>query len=154
MTVKDGSELTTKCSQLSLEPPDEMKKVFYRPTVKIWVNFGKYSLSSKEYYEMEDQGIVALEKMKSIKENAINFIFCELSSPVDTLFSLRYQTLPKFKSFKFLKYILDMLNPFILGKQIKNNNLSFGDIDKIKLITKYTNELSNSDLVILMKNHR
>lgn len=117
--------------------------------VKIWVNFGKYTLSDQAYYEMQEQGILGLEKIKSMKEEVIEHIFYEMASPIDIIFAGRYSSLSKIKNLNFLKYILEKLNPFILGRYMKKENISFGEIDKIRLISQYTNEVSNSDLVML-----
>lgn len=123
--------------------------------VKIWINSGDFRhLSSKDFSKLFDEGIASVEKIKSAKVAALDLIFFNMPTYIDNLFINKklFSLLPKIENINFFKIVVSGFNPNIFGKYIKENNIVFADIEKIKfLYKKITNQLSNDDLAMLYR---
>lgn len=113
---------------------------------KIWINIDRsIDISREEIEKLSFENIDKIEKVLSIKEKAIDYLFFEFPTYIDELFKLKnlYSLLPKIKNLNFFKLVISGLNPNILRREIKENNIKFSDIEKVKILYKeYTNKLN------------
>lgn len=123
--------------------------------IKIWINVGNFqNLNVEEIDKLFEEGIPSVEKIESIKEAVINYIFFKFPTYIDNVFKGQklYELLPKIKSINFFKLIISGFNPNLLGRYINENNLVFNDIEKVKILYKeITNELTNNDSSLLYR---
>lgn len=129
--------------------------IFKYLLVKIWINVGNTkNLTKEKAITLFKEGIESVEKIQSVKEKVIDYIFFEYPTYVDNLFRDKnlYSLLPKIKNIKFFKLVISGFNPNIFSKYIKENNLVFADLEKVKyLFTEITYQLSYNDLALLIR---
>lgn len=140
----------------SLLDKSSKNTIFKYFLVKIWINVPNVSdyklFSNKQIDDLFENGIQGFDKNNSTKERVIDYMAFNFPTYIDNLFLEKnlYTLLSEIKNNKFFEMIVFSLNPHILGQQIKEKDISFSDLEKIKFLLKeITNELSNKDLALL-----